>query len=286
MATNKIHFLLLLLFPYLYKKKDEAEEFNPNDYFSCKNGALVIMNDSIRAYIGGREYSHFTKNPDTGATSWIQFPEEDVRFWTKELVKSAPMMSAGKPGEAVIDEDTVPDVFWLHNRRSLQNEFFYLHLLQDKAYDMFIRAYIDTKDRYHDKYVFKGRTIHGDDLRGKSGMDRWSEGLLTRFDDQFYVRIAKMYFEATGIKANREWLEETMKTAIREVYPEDLAEATVKFVSLSDKANDIITNELFDDEVQFDDEAWPVKNCFADQWVHYALASMHLAMQRNYWRAY
>ena len=260
MATNKIHFLGFLLFPYEYRAMPEnlCGGTSRYDYFSAKSSAEVIVNDAMRCWSGPREFSHFTINPETGEVSWAVFPEADLKRWSKEMVQEMEKFSAGKPGVAVIDEATISDEFWLHNVDSEQNERFYIHLVQDSAYDRFVRSVIDTSHRYEDIYVFDGEELTGAQLRGQ-GMERWSSGILSELDDQFYVRLAKRYFLATGMKADRFWIDNFMKKAIHERYSPELAEATVKFVTLSDKAHAIIESGKFDEEV------WPVPNRVVDQ---------------------
>lgn len=257
MATNKIHFLATVLFPHVYEVGNESD-------FGERAAAEVIMNDSMRCWLGPREYGHFTLNPETGKVSWMTFPITDVNTWTEETLATVDKFSAGKPGKAVVDEATIPEEFWRHNVRNAQNKHFILHLVQDKSYDRFVRAVIDVSHRYEDRYWFGGEELTGAQVRGE-GMERWSKGIITELDDQFYVRLAFKYFKATGIKAGEAWISNVMKYAILERYSPELAVKTIKFVSLSDKAAEIIKNEKFDDEV------WPVSNAFADQYVEWLL---------------
>ena len=267
MATNKIHFLAFMLLPWVFPGQCDSE------WFDEIGAAQVIMNDSIRAYVGPREFTHFTANPATGKVSWMRFPESDMKTWTKEILEGAERFSAGKPGTAVVDEATVPEEFWLHNRQTPQNEHLYLHLVQDRSYDRFVRSVINVFRRYEDIYVFSGETMTGAQIRGQ-GMERWTRGLLNELDDQFFVRLAKRYHEVTDAVADRDWIRVAMKDAMHQCYSSELAEGTLKFVTLSDKANDIIGRRKFDEEV------WPVPNVLVDQWIDWMFEDILDALKR------
>ena len=160
---------------------------------------------------------------------------------------------------------------WVHNDLTKQNFLFYLHLVQDNAYDRFVRSVIDCSRRYEDVYVFNGKTYTGADLRGK-GMMRWmDDGLINVLDAQFYVRACKKLFEQTKVKANRKWIESTMKPAIYSAYSRELAEKTVIFISIPDKANELIC------KTNFDEECWPVPNNVVDQHIEWMLEDIRNA---------
>lgn len=259
MATNKIHALQLLVASLQFLEFHDC---------GIKEACTITTNDSMRCWVGPREYTHFTVNPDTGLVSWIQMPTEDVSEWTEELVKNAERFSAGKPGEACVDEATFCAEFWKHNEFSAQNMLFYLHLVQDKGYDRLIRTVIDTSQRYNDVFTFNGEVYSGADLRGK-GMQRWmDDGLLNIIDAQVYVRLAKRYYEMSGILANTEWCEQVFKPAFFEVYSKELAEKTVKFVSINHFAEEAISTK------NWDDESWPIPNWIVDQHIDWMLADM------------
>jgi hypothetical protein len=259
MATNKIHALALLV-----AAQDCTEFCDCN----IEDATVVTLNDSMRCWSGAREYSHFTINPETGMVSWMQMPTEDVSEWTEELVKSAERFSAGKPGEACVDEATVCSEFWRHNKFSKQNMLMYLHLVQDRIYDRFVRTVIDTSRRYEDVFIFNGKAYTGNDLRGK-GMMRWNgDGLINILDAQFYVRLAKRYYEATGILANATWIEQVFKPAFFRTYSQELAEKTVKYVSINHFAEEVINN------MSWDEETWPVPNWLVDQFIEWMIDDM------------
>ncbi|MBR1540883.1 MAG: hypothetical protein IJ629_07085 [Clostridia bacterium] len=268
MATNKNHFLGFLAFQHVYAGAISDPKGRAAYFFTPYNAAVVTTNDSVRCWSGNREYTHFTINPLTKQVSWCYFPKEQVKKWTKELIDSQMVRySYGKPGTAVVDEATIPAEMWQHNDKTSQNKLFYLHLIQDGTYDRFIRSVIDVSRRYEDVYIFEGKEYTGAQIRGE-GMERWSKGLLAELDDQFYVRLAKRLYDYTRVKADRRWIEKVMIRAIHTAYSPELAEATVKFVSLSDKANQLIA------EGRFDDEVWPIPNSVVDCWIDWFFEDM------------
>lgn len=265
MATNKIHFAMTMLFAV--ECSDVLKERKSPISFDMVNAAKVTTPDSMRCWMGPRNFSHFTINPLTRKISGVVMPTADTTKWTEELVKYAETFDAGKPGNAVVDEATVPAEFWKYNFFTEQNFLFYLHLVQDACYDRFIRSLIDVSRRYEadPKFIFQGKTYSADDLRGK-GMARWNgDGLLNQLDAQFYVRVAKRYFEKTGIRLNRQWIEDAMKPTYFEAYSPELAEKTVKFISIHDTAEEIITLGAFDRS------CWPVSNGYVDQYIDWMM---------------
>ncbi|MCR5185629.1 MAG: hypothetical protein K6D97_00735 [Clostridia bacterium] len=259
MATNKNHSVAFMI---AIMKTLQNGSFAIKDITGNIREAIILTtNDSMRCWLGSRAPSHNTINPATGKISWITYPTDDVSVWNKEMVLSAPMYDAGKPWTSCIDEDTILDEFWKHNAITIQNTLFYLHLVQDVAYDSYIRELIDCTRRSENLFTFKGKTYTDDELRGK-GLARWNgTGLINILDAQFYVRLAKVYYRLTGILINSEWLKEVYKPAFFEVYSEELAENTVKFTAIDPTADEIITSKRWDDEI------WPVSNEVVDGYV-------------------
>ncbi len=263
MATNKNHSIAFMV--AIMRAKQNGSFAIKDITGNIREAIILTTNDSMRCWLGSRAPSHNTINPLTCKVSWITMPEQDVSSWTKDLVLSAPMYDAGKPWVSCIDEETILDEFWRHNVISIQNTLFYLHLAQDVAYDSYIRVLIDCTRRSENLFTFKGKTYTGDELRGK-GLARWNgTGLINILDAQFYVRLAKVYYELTGILINSEWLEKVYKPAFFEVYSQELAENTVKFTAIDPTADEIITSKRWDDEI------WPVSNKVVDEYVSYMI---------------
>lgn len=226
--TNKLHFLLSLLAGF---SKEQAVE--------------ITTPDSIRCWCGPRQYTHFTINPETNEVSWIEFPNTPIKKWNKEVIDAANKYDAGKPGEAAVDEATDLETFWKHNKKTLPNQLFYIHLLQDTLYDAYLRSYVDVSERYKDRYFFNGEKYSGAEFR-QSGQERWNgESLVNRFDTQVFIALAKRLYETQGIIANRAWFEQEVFPIFREVYSEELAEKTIRFVTMTDAANETISAKKF-----------------------------------------
>jgi len=263
MATNKIHSVAFMI--AMIESKQNGT-FTIKDFSGNIREAIILTtNDSMRCWLGSRAPSHNTINPATGKISWITYPADDVSVWNKGMVLSAPMYDAGKPWTSCIDEETILDEFWEHNAITIQNTLFYLHLVQDVAYDSYIRELIDCTRRSDNLFTFKGTTYTGDELRGK-GMARWNgNGLINTMDAHFYVRLAKVCYEMTGTLINSEWIENVYKPAFYDVYSQELAENTVKFTAIDPTADEIITS------MRWDDEIWPVSNEVVDGYVKYMI---------------
>lgn len=272
MATNKNHFLAFLLWPHVYAGAIKDPRGRVSYYFNPQKAAVVTTNDSMRCWSRKREYTHFTVNPDTRAVAWCMFPTVSTKEWTKAMIEKMPKASVGKPGDSIVDEATIPEEMWKHNEVTPQNELFFIHLIQDRTYDRFVRSIIDTSRRYEDVYVFNGQELSGAQVRGE-GMERWTKGILSELDDQFFVRLAKLFYRYTNVKADRSWIQTVMNAAIYQAYSAELAEATVKFVSLSDKANELITKK------NFDEECWPIPNGIVDQWIEWMMEDMFDALK-------
>lgn len=208
---------------------------------TTREAVLIGYPDFSRAQLGNRNFMHFTSNPKTGECSWIAMPEKPVGDITKEDLEAAAKYDAGKPGTACIDEMSRPEEFWKHNNYTLQNFFFYLHVVQDNGYDRHLRVNVDTENRYDDQFIFNGETLSGDDFRGK-GDARWGTGLVNSFDDQFYIELARMYKEATGITANQAWIDSELKPLLTEVYSAELAESAKKFINIPAHVDEAINN--------------------------------------------
>ena len=228
MATSKNHILLALLAGH-----------------TLADAALLTTPDSVRCWSGARQLTHFTINPTTGKTSWIEYPDMPVWEWSKSIVSDAAKFDAGKPGNAAVDEATILEEFWRHNKKTPQNMLFYEHLVQDKFYDQYLRKYVDVSRRYEDIYTFEGKEYTGEEFRKKAD-ERWSgESLVNSFDSQLFVVLAKILYKEKGITANREWFEKEVFPVFYQVYSDELAQNTVRFITMTDTADEIITNHNF-----------------------------------------
>ena len=71
------------------------------------------------------------------------------------------------------------------------------------------------------------------------------------FEEAGFLRLVKTVYENTGILLDSKWFEENVLTTLLEVYPEDLARNTFKYMVMSDEQNQRIQSlqfELTDEE--------------------------------------
>lgn len=268
MATNKIHFLVHLLFPEVYSSVVGDNKMLLRNFFGPKAAAVVMANDSIRCWLHEREFGHFTLNSATRQISWCMFPDKSIRKWKKQDIQMMPRFFARQIANAVIDAASIPSEMWGHNEKTPQNKKLFLHLIQDRSYDRFVRSVINCRNYYDDEYEYNGQKLSSAQLRGKEG----ERGLLDELDDGFYVRMAKRYFYQTGIKADRRWMQEVMLPAIKKAYSNELYQEVIPFVTISDKANDLIANE------KFDEECWPAPNWLIDSYITWMMEDMYDAL--------
>ena len=228
MATTRIHILLALIAGH-----------------SLSDALLLTTPDSVRCWSGARQLTHFTINPKTGQVSWIEFPDMPVWEWSKSIISDCPKFDAGKPGNAAVDENTILEEFWRHNKKTPQNQLFYEHLVQDRFYDMYLRKYVDVSRRYEDIYRFEDKEYSGEEFR-KKGDNRWNgESLVNSFDSQLFMVLAKILYREQNITANREWFEKEVFPVYYQVYSKELAANTIRFISMSDRADELISKHAF-----------------------------------------
>lgn len=249
MATSKVHILLSLL-----------------TGMNLADAIVLTTPDSIRCWSGPRQFTHFTENPVTKEVSWIKYPETPVKEWTKTLIENSEKYDAGKPGVSAVDELTKKREFWKHNNNSHQNTLLYTHLLQDDLYDKYLRTYIDVSRMYEDIYLFDGKVFSGEEFR-KSGDSRWNrESLVSSFDSQVFIGLAKILYTTNKIIANRAWFEKEVFPAFYESYSNELAEKTIRFITMSDFADETIS------KLKFDYQHGPVNPCEVENFMMTATA--------------
>ena len=203
--------------------------------FQKQIGALVFP-DAIRAYSGPRQYSHFEKSFDDSDVSWWRLPS-DMKSVTKESVQES-IQNDGhlvrNIPACVIGEDTDINAFYDHNGHLPENMFrgVEMHLRQDMVFDKFVRDQFDCTDRYADKFSFNGVSCDGKELRG----------LIARMEQEGIYHLAHRLYEEKGITANQEWFCNVVEPALRDVYPDDLADKTFGFMKLDKRYDTYITN--------------------------------------------
>jgi len=247
MATNRIHFLAHLVFAEDYLRENIVLT---KGFFSPKSAAVVMANNAIQCWLPQREFGHFTMNEATMLISWCMFPIKSIRSWNENDIKNMPRCYARRASYGFDNEETIPAEMWRHNEKTSQNKKLYLHLIQDRAFDRFVHTVLNCKNCSEEKY----------------------KCIKQALEDGFYVRLARKYFQFTGTKANREWIENVMIPATQKAYSNSLFCEFAPYLTISDNENNLITNELWDKEM------WPVQNWVIDQHIEWMLNDMYDAL--------
>lgn len=197
----------------------------------------ILLPDAIRAYSGPRVMSHFERSPKTTSASWMKFPTAEVlKTLSKENFAEMVEFKAqeGYPS-CVIGEDTALNVFDNFNQSHPFYRELRAHLRQDMVLDRVLRdSMIDATDRFEDKFVtrngLKGKVIGGKTLRKE----------IATFAQMSYVEAAISVHQAYGIIMDNNWFEENVYPALCEVYSQDLADRTFKYMSLTEEMEERI----------------------------------------------
>lgn len=266
--TNLCHVLATMLLPVTGSIPEEMSFGSLLDA-----GVRCMAVDAMRCWTGARETGHFTVHPQTGVTSWIQFPREELSEWSESLLKQAKSFNAGRPGPAAIDEDSMPREMWRHNRVTAQNVLFYLHVVQDRAYDRLLRSLVDTSRRYEDVYVYRGEYLTGDQFRGKAD-NRWKTGLVNLLDNAVQVELSRRVYRAYGLIPDAKWVSDAVIPTVYRIYSEEFATRTVPFIRMNDTVNTLVSTLAFKDSA----EVYPFEEWTIRQGVSWILQDMNAAL--------
>lgn len=200
----------------------------------------VLLSDAIRAYIGPRQPSHFEELANQTDTSWMLFPSsETLKMLSKETAPRIIKFHVADAPKCVIGEQTHIEVFdWLNS----QHEFYHAlraHLRQDCILDAVLRdEMVEVKERFSDIFTIKhnGKKINGQELRTQ----------IARFEELGFIKLVGMVYEDTGILLDRDWFDENVYTALKEVYPADLADNTYRYMSIDEETNERLNRLQFD----------------------------------------
>ena len=66
----------------------------------------------------------------------------------------------------------------------------------------------------------------------------------------FYV-LAQKVFNKYNIIANQDWFDKNVKSVLDEIYPNELAESTYKYMKIDERINELITNIDFSQKYDF-----------------------------------
>lgn len=199
----------------------------------------VLFPDAIRAYIGPRQAGHFEMTSDGKNNSWMKFPcETTIQSLTKDNAAGMIQYFVADQPKCVIGERTnikeFDTVNWGHRHyHSLR-----IHMLQDCVMDALLRdEMVDVTGRFEDKFVVRhsGAVIDGATLRQQ----------ITLFETLGFLKLVGTIYCNTGRILNQGWFERNVRSALRDLYPEELAENTYKFMKISPEMNNRISNRKF-----------------------------------------
>lgn len=201
----------------------------------------VLFPDAIRAYIGPRQAGHFEMAPSGMECSWMKYPcEQTIRSLTRD--NAAGMIQhyvVPNQPKCVIGERTNLNEFDVMNWGHKHYHSLRIHMLQDCVMDSVLRdKMVYVTRRFEDKFVVRhnGAIIDGATLRQQ----------ITLFETLGFLRLVGKIYCSTGTILNQGWFERNVLSALMDLYPEELAANTYKFMKISEDMNSRISNRKFD----------------------------------------
>ncbi len=201
----------------------------------------ILLPDAIRAYIGPRQAGHFEMAPNELECSWMKYPcEQTIRSLTRD--NAAGMIEyhvVPALPKCVIGEKTNIKEFDVMNWGHRHYHSLRIHMLQDCVMDSVLRdKMVYVTKRFEDKFAVRhnGAIIDGAMLRQQ----------ITLFETLGFLRLAGKIYCNTGTIMNQGWFERNVLSAMMDLYPEDLATNTYKFMKISEDMNNRISNRKFD----------------------------------------
>lgn len=204
--------------------------------------AYSILPDVIRAYTGKREYSHFEWDSSKNDYSWISFPD-NVKNYTQEIFNSCPKYLVGKINNSVMGNEINLNSFYEHNNDLPKKikQGIAIHLIEDIAWDEFIRELIDCSQKEQDVFNFRDETLDGKQTR------RIVDDL-----SQFGVYIlAERLYETQNIVTDNKWVQTYIKDLLETYYPSDLAEKALSFMHIDEQINNYIADKDYIHEDEY-----------------------------------
>lgn len=195
---------------------------------------ILILPDAFRKYLSARQATHCETTPN-GGFSYCVLPERELlKLVNKEnlddyveyyVSPDIPVKENGKYCD--IGEYSDLAVFEEKNKRHTDFELLMVHMEQDDVLDHYLREQmIDPERRCEDIYVVRhsGRSVNGADLRIQ----------IAKFEELMFLKAVERVYLANGMILGRRWYDEVVKASLYEVYSEDLAAGTYKYMPISD----------------------------------------------------
>lgn len=229
-------FYLKALNCFSWKLKSNKLAIEKAEQLVDKQVAVLLLPDAIRMYMP-RQASHFTEHPFTKKASTVKFnntPDHLKGIKDNVIVHVRPHIPS-----VAIDERSYPDRF--ANRNPEWKETAYMtHLQQDRAWDTWIRKWIDTSGRFRDTFTYRktGRTVDGATLRKELGP----------LDNILFQKLAKQIQENFGVQIDEDWFETHVATRLKEEYDQELFENTWKYINLPSMDEEFFLPEFVSEE--------------------------------------
>ena len=205
------------------------------EYVKSHLGALLLP-DAIRMYTKNREYSHFEqKAGDPSEYSYMRFPS-DMKSITAESVAALLEKDSHlvQHPPCVIGENTLVDKFAAHNPYLPMDmiDGIRMHLNQDVCFDIFVREIINCEERYEDVFILKDDSV----INGKAVRD-----YIADVESQLAFVLAHMIHERYGLTINQAWFDHNVLPVLLDVYPEEMANNTYKYMKFRPDIDNAIT---------------------------------------------
>lgn len=201
-----------------------------------KNLPFILLPDAIRFYVGERQAGHFESF--NSSVSWMQYPTNLKALKKEDAREKIQFYVVPDIPKCVIGEDTNLQTFDMHNWTHPHYFAIRAHLQQDIALDNCLRNdLIDASLKYNDVFVLKhnNHIIDGMELRKQVAM----------FEELGFLKLVEIFYNRTGILANRAWFDDIVKTSLYNAYTEELAANTYKYMVISDEQDARINNHQF-----------------------------------------
>lgn len=200
----------------------------------------TLLPDSLRFYLGNRQYTHFEYTPKKDDYSWFDFSK--IENLNKENIQNCNKYIVPNIKKCVIGEETNIEGFKEHNKDL--NPFYFKciekHLVEDFIFDNFIRKLFDCSERYNDKFYYNNLVeISGIELRS----------FINTMEQEGIYLLSKEIYEKYNILITNSWLEENIKKILDNTYPKELSENTFKYMKINNEIEELIKNKQFNSKL-------------------------------------
>lgn len=196
--------------------------------------AATMYPDAVRAYTGHREYSHFEKSANGDFSYYMAYPNDlHTDGATIKAAIDATKQDISLVCACAVGEKTDMQAFLLNNKDldvELKRGIAY-HLLQDMAFDDFIRDVIDCSGKYNDTFSFQGKIMNGAEVRA----------LINQISQHGMYVLARDLYERKGLVINQTWLQNHLRPIMEKEFSADLMTKTYKYMVIEPRIEELIS---------------------------------------------